>query len=32
MTKTVEFCFDVISPAAYIAWHIMPKIADAAGA
>lgn len=32
MTKTVEFCFDVISPAAYIAWHVMPKIAEAAGA
>lgn len=32
MTKTVEFCFDVISPAAYIAWHIVPKIAEAAGA
>ena len=32
MTKTVEFCFDVISPAAYIAWNVMPKIAAAAGA
>ena len=32
MTKTVEFCFDVISPAAYIAWHVLPKIAKAAGA
>lgn len=32
MTKTVEFCFDVISPAAYIAWHMLPKIAAAAGA
>lgn len=32
MTKTVEFCFDVISPAAYIAWHVIPKIAETAGA
>ncbi|MEM7059199.1 MAG: 2-hydroxychromene-2-carboxylate isomerase [Pseudomonadota bacterium] len=32
MTKTVELCFDVISPAAYIAWNILPKIAEAAGA
>ncbi|MEM9139743.1 MAG: 2-hydroxychromene-2-carboxylate isomerase [Pseudomonadota bacterium] len=32
MTKQVEFCFDVISPAAYIAWHILPKIAERAGA
>lgn len=32
MTKTVELCFDVISPAAYIAWHVLPKIADRAGA
>ena len=32
MTKTVELCFDVISPAAYIAWHILPKIAEKAGA
>ena len=32
MTKTLEFCFDIGSPAAYIAWHVIPKIADAAGA
>lgn len=32
MTKTVEFCFDIVSPAAYIAWHVLPKIADKAGA
>ena len=32
MTKTVELCFDVISPAAYIAWHVLPKIAKATGA
>ena len=32
MTKTVEFCFDVISPAAYIAWHVLPKIAAQAEA
>ncbi|MEM7745557.1 MAG: 2-hydroxychromene-2-carboxylate isomerase [Pseudomonadota bacterium] len=32
MSKTVEFCFDVISPASYIAWHVLPKIAKAAGA
>lgn len=32
MTRTVEFCFDVISPAAYIAWNVIPKVAKAAGA
>jgi len=32
MTKTVDFAFDVISPAAYVAWHILPKIAAKAGA
>lgn len=32
MTKSVEFCFDVISPAAYIAWNVVTKIADRAGA
>lgn len=32
MTKTVEFCFDIVSPAAYIAWHVLPKIAAKAGA
>lgn len=32
MTKTVEFCFDIVSPAAYIAWHVLPKIAEKAGA
>ncbi|MEM7212418.1 MAG: DsbA family protein, partial [Pseudomonadota bacterium] len=32
MTKSVEFFFDVISPAAYVAWHVIPKIADAANA
>ena len=32
MTKSVEFCFDIVSPAAYIAWHVIPKIAAAAGA
>lgn len=32
MTKTVEFCFDIVSPAAYIAWHVLPRIADKAGA
>lgn len=26
MTKTVEFYFDVGSPAAYLAWHRLPKI------
>lgn len=32
MTRTVEFCFDIVSPASYIAWHVIPKIAAAAGA
>ena len=32
MTKTVEFFFDVGSPAAYLAWTQIPKIAAAAGA
>ena len=32
MTKSVEFFFDVISPAAYIAWHVLPKITKAADA
>ena len=32
MKKTVEFCFDIVSPAAYIAWHVLPRIAEAAGA
>jgi len=32
MTKTVEFCFDIVSPASYIAWHVLPGIAEAAGA
>lgn len=32
MAKQVEFFFDVISPAAYIAWHILPKITKAAEA
>ena len=30
MTKSVELFFDVISPAAYIAWHVLPKITKAA--
>ena len=32
MSKSVEFCFDIVSPAAYIAWHVLPKIAEKAGA
>lgn len=32
MEKKVELFFDVISPAAYIAWNVLPKIASAAGA
>ncbi len=32
MTKTVEFCFDIVSPAAYIAWHVLPRITKRAGA
>jgi 2-hydroxychromene-2-carboxylate isomerase len=30
--KTVEFWFDVGSPAAYLAWTQMPKLAEATGA
>lgn len=32
MTKTVEFFFDVGSPAAYLAWTQLPAIARASGA
>lgn len=32
MTKTVEFYFDVGSPAAYLAWTQMPALCAAAGA
>jgi 2-hydroxychromene-2-carboxylate isomerase len=32
MGKTVEFWFDVGSPAAYLAWHRLPRICEAAGA
>lgn len=32
MAKTVEFWFDVGSPAAYLAWHRLPRVADAIGA
>jgi 2-hydroxychromene-2-carboxylate isomerase len=32
MGKTVEFWFDVGSPAAYLAWHRLPRIAEAADA
>ncbi|MGD1926033.1 MAG: 2-hydroxychromene-2-carboxylate isomerase [Paracoccaceae bacterium] len=32
MDKKVEFFFDVISPAAYIAWNVIPKIASTADA
>ncbi len=32
MAKSVEFLFDVVSPASYIAWHVIPKVAAAAGA
>ena len=32
MAKTVEFLFDVGSPAAYIAWTQMPKLAGETGA
>ncbi len=32
MTKTIEFFFDFVSPASYIAHKVLPKIADAAGA
>ena len=29
MTRTVEFFFDVGSPAAYLAWHRLPKVCGA---
>ena len=32
MTQTVEFYFDVGSPAAYLAWHRLPPICREAGA
>ncbi|HWP10326.1 MAG TPA: 2-hydroxychromene-2-carboxylate isomerase [Ramlibacter sp.] len=32
MAKTVDFYFDVGSPAAYLAWHRLPRICDDAGA
>jgi 2-hydroxychromene-2-carboxylate isomerase len=32
VSKTVEFYFDVGSPAAYVAWHRLPPICRAAGA
>ena len=32
MAKTVEFWFDVGSPAAYLAWHRLPKICAEEGA
>lgn len=32
MTKTVEFYFDVGSPASYLAWTRLPEIADRTGA
>jgi 2-hydroxychromene-2-carboxylate isomerase len=32
MAGTVQFWFDVGSPAAYLAWHRLPRIAQAAGA
>ena len=32
MTKTVDFCFDFGSPAAYLAWTQLPKLCADAGA
>ena len=32
MPKTVEFCFDVVSPTSYIAYKVLPKIVEHAGA
>ena len=32
MNKTVDFYFDVGSPAAYLAWHRLPRICEQAGA
>lgn len=31
MTKTVEFFFDIVSPASYLAWTQMPGIAEETG-
>ena len=31
MSKSVEFCFDFVSPASYVAYKVLPKIAAAAG-
>lgn len=32
MSKTVEFLFDLGSPYSYLAWHQLPKVAQAQGA
>lgn len=32
MAKTIEFHFDVVSPASYIAWTQVPKLAEETGA
>jgi len=32
MTKTVEFFFDIVSPASYLAWTQMPKLIEETGA
>lgn len=32
MAKTVEFFFDIVSPASYLAWTQLPKLADETGA
>ena len=32
MTQRVECCFDIVSPASYFAWKVLPRIAEAAGA
>lgn len=32
MMQRVEFLFDIGSPASYLAWHVLPRIASAAGA
>ena len=32
MSKTLEFYFDVMSPAAYLAWTQLPDLLNGAGA
>ena len=32
MSREVEFCFDIVSPASYLAWTQMPKLVEETGA